>query len=44
MLKEFLTYLYTNECPNIKSHAVSLLYHAEKYELGHLKALRELRL
>ena len=44
VLKELLTYLYTNECSSIKLHAASLLCHAEKYELGHLKALCEQRL
>ena len=40
-LKELLIYIYTCESPNIKEHAISLLYQAEKYQLGHLKALCE---
>ncbi len=44
VLKELLTYVYTNEYPNIKSYAVSILYNAEKYKLEHLKALCEQRL
>lgn len=44
VLKELLTYIYTNECPELKRHAPSLLYSAEKYELNHLKALCEQRL
>ena len=44
VLKELLTYIYTNDCPNIKSYAASLLCSAEKYELVHLKALCEQRL
>ena len=44
VLKELLTYIYTNNCPNIKSYATSLLYNAEKYGLDHLKALCEQRL
>ena len=38
VLKELLTYIYTGDCPNIETHADSLLYHAEKYELSILKA------
>lgn len=41
VLKEFLIYIYTGECPRIEELAGSLLYHAEKYKLGHLKALCE---
>ena len=41
VLKELLTYIYTGVSPNIKDHAASLLYHAEKYQLGHLKSLCE---
>ena len=41
ILKELLTYIYTSESPNIKEHAISLLYQAEKYQLDHLKALCE---
>ena len=41
VLKELLTYIYTSESPNIKTHAASLLYHAQKYQLVHLKALCE---
>ena len=44
VLKELLTYIYTGECPNIKKHAESLLHHAEKYQLPHLKSLCERRL
>lgn len=44
VLKELLTYIYTGECPNIKRHAESLLHHAEKYQLPHLKCLCEQRL
>ena len=44
VLKELLTYVYTNDCPNIKSYGASLLYSAEKYELVHLKALCERQL
>ena len=44
VLKELLTYIYTGESPNLKTHAESLLYQAEKYELSHLKALCEERL
>ena len=44
VLKELLTYIYTSESPNIKTHAASLLYHAQKYQLVHLKALCEQRL
>ena len=44
VLRELLTYIYTSDCPNIKTHAASLLYHAEKYQLVHLKALCERRL
>lgn len=38
---ELLTYIYTGKAPNLKTHAESLLYHAEKYELSHLKAICE---
>ena len=41
VLKDLLTYIYCGECPNIKTHAESLLYQAEKYELSHLKSLCE---
>ena len=41
VLKELLTYIYTGECPRIEEFAESLIYHAEKYELDHLKALCE---
>ncbi len=41
ILKELLTYIYTGQCPNIRTYAASLLHHAEKYELSHLKALCE---
>ena len=41
VLKELLTYIYTGECPKIEELAESLIYHAEKYELDHLKALCE---
>ena len=44
VLKELLIYMYTTESPNIKKHASSLLYQAEKYQLEHLKILCELRL
>ena len=44
VLKELLIYIYTTESPNLKEHATSLLYQAEKYQLGHLKALCERRL
>ena len=44
VLKEFLTYLYTYDSPNIKNHAASLLDFAEKYQLPHLKSLCEQRL
>lgn len=44
VLKELLTYIYTGVSPNIKDHAAALLYHAEKYQLGHLKSLCEQRL
>ena len=44
VLKELLTYIYTSESPNIKTHAASLLYHAQKYQLDHLKPLCEQRL
>ena len=44
VLKELLTYIYSGECPNIKTHAESLLYQAEKYDLSRLKALCEERL
>ena len=44
VLKELLTYIYTGECPRIEEFAESLIYHAEKYELDHLKALCEERL
>ena len=44
VLKELLTYIYTNESPNIRTHAASLLIHAQKYQLDHLKALCERRL
>lgn len=40
-LNELLTYIYTGEAPNLEMYAESLLYHAEKYELSHLKALCE---
>ena len=41
VLKELLTYIYTGECTKIEELAESLIYHAEKYELDHLKALCE---
>ena len=41
VLKELLTYIYTGEYPKIEELAESLIYHAEKYELDHLKALCE---
>ncbi len=44
VLKELLIYIYTTESPNIKEHGTSLLYQAEKYQLGHLKILCERRL
>ena len=44
VLKELLIYIYTTESPNIKKHASSLLYQAEKYQLEHLKILCERRL
>lgn len=44
VLEELLTYIYTGQCPNIEELAESLIYHAEKYELDHLKALCEERL
>ena len=44
VLKELLTYIYTSECPRLNTHAESLLYQAEKYDLSHLKALCEERL
>ena len=44
VLKEFLTYLYTYDSPNIKNYAASLLDFAEKYQLPHLKSLCEQRL
>ncbi len=44
VLKELLTYIYTNESPNIKNYAESLLNYAEKYQLAHLKSLCEQRL
>lgn len=44
VLKELLIYIYTTESPNIKKHASSLLYQAEKYQLEHLKIFCERRL
>ena len=44
VLKELLTYIYTWESPNIALHAASLLHHAEKHQLLHLKSLCERRL
>ena len=44
VVKEFLTYLYTYDSPNIKNYADSLLDFAEKYQLPHLKSLCEQRL
>ena len=41
VLTELLTYIYTGECPRIEELAESLIYHAEKYDLDHLKALCE---
>ena len=41
VLKEMLTYIYTNQVPNIKDMATSLLYAAEKYQLEGLKAMCE---
>ena len=41
VLEELLTYIYSGECPRIEELAESLIYHAEKYELDHLKALCE---
>ena len=41
VLEELLNYIYTGECPKIEQFAESLIYHAEKYELDHLKALCE---
>ena len=39
VLKEMLTYMYTDQVPNMKSVACSLLYVADKYQLDQLKAL-----
>jgi speckle-type POZ protein len=44
VLQELLTYIYNGECPRIEELAESLIYHAEKYELDHLKALCEQQL
>ena len=41
VLKEMLTYIYTDRVPNMKSVACGLLYVADKYQLDQLKALCE---